>query len=54
MLPLSLLTHLTPDGQWAALSGSLAGLLALLAAEIIERVTFFSALSAPRMPGGLR
>ena len=54
VLPLSLLTHLTPDGQWAALSGSLAGLLALLAAEIIERVTFFSALSAPRMPGGLR
>ena len=54
LLPLALLSNLEPHGQWAALMGSLAGFLALLAAEFIERVTFFSALSAPRMPGGLR
>ncbi|MDE0206017.1 MAG: dimethyl sulfoxide reductase anchor subunit [Candidatus Tectomicrobia bacterium] len=54
VLPLSLLTNLAPDSQWAALTGSLAGFLALLAGEILERATFFSALSAPRMPGGLR
>ena len=54
VLPLSLLANLATDGQWAALTGSLAGFLALLAGEILERATFFSALSAPRMPGGLR
>ena len=54
VLPLSLLADLAADGQWAALTGSLAGFLALLAGEILERATFFSALSAPRMPGGLR
>lgn len=53
LLPLALLTTLAPDSLGAALTGSLAGLLALLAAEIIERMTFFSALSAPRMPGGM-
>ena len=54
LLPLALLTTLTPDSLAAALTGSLVSLLALLAAEIIERMTFFSALSAPRMPGGLQ
>ena len=54
LLPLALLTNLAPDSQWAALVGSLIGFLALLGAEFIERATFFSALSAPRMPGGLR
>ena len=53
LLPLALLTTLAPDSLGAALTGSLAGLLTLLAAEIIERMTFFSALSAPRMPGGM-
>lgn len=53
LLPLALLTNLAPDGFGAAVTGSLAGLMALLAAEIIERMTFFSALSAPRMPGGM-
>ena len=53
LLPLALLTNLAPDGLWAALCGSLVGLPALLAAEMIERTTFFSALSAPRMPGGM-
>ena len=54
LLPLALLTNLAPDDLWAALCGSLVGLPALLAAEMIERTTFFSALSAPRMPGGLQ
>ena len=54
LLPLALLTNLAPDSLWAALCGSLVALPALLAAEIIERTTFFSALSAPRMPGGLQ
>ena len=53
LLPLALLTNLAPGGFAAAVTGSLTGLLALLAAEIIERTTFFSALSAPRMPGGM-
>jgi formate dehydrogenase iron-sulfur subunit len=30
-----------------------AGTLALIAGELLERLTFFSACSAPRMPGGL-
>jgi formate dehydrogenase iron-sulfur subunit len=30
-----------------------AGVAALLAGELLERLTFFSACSAPRMPGGL-
>jgi DMSO reductase anchor subunit len=30
-----------------------AGALALIAGELLERLTFFSACSAPRMPGGL-
>ena len=54
LLPLALLTNLEPDSQWAALVGSLISFLALLGAEFIERVTFFSALSAPRMPGSLQ
>ena len=54
LLPLALLTNLAPDSLGAALTGSLVSLLTLLAAEIIERMTFFSALSAPRMPGGLQ
>ena len=51
LLPLALLTNVAPDSLGAALTGSLLSLLTLLAAEIIERMTFFSALSAPRMPG---
>ena len=53
LLPLALLTDLAPHSFAAAITGSLAGLVALLTAEIIERTTFFSALSAPRMPGGM-
>ncbi len=53
LLPLALLTSLLPFHAGQALAGSLLGLICLLAGELIERVTFFSALSAPRMPGGL-
>ncbi len=53
VLPLALLTNLVPASAATALAGSLASLIVLLAAEMIERMTFFSALSAPRMPGGL-
>ena len=54
LLPLTLLTGLAPASLGSALAGSLVSFIALLAAEIIERMTFFSALSAPRMPGGLQ
>jgi DMSO reductase anchor subunit/ferredoxin len=53
LLPLGLLTSLSPSHSGQALAGSFLGLLCLLAGELIERMTFFSALSAPRMPGGL-
>jgi hypothetical protein len=33
---------------------SFLSLICLLAGDFIERMTFFSALSAPRMPGGLQ
>ena len=53
LLPLALLTGLSPSLAGQAFAGSFLGLICLLAGEIIERMTFFSALSAPRMPGGL-
>ena len=52
-LPLALLTGLSSANAGQALAGSFLGLLCLLAGEMIERMTFFAALSAPRMPGGL-
>jgi formate dehydrogenase iron-sulfur subunit len=53
LLPLALLTSLSPSHAGQALTGAFLGLTCLLAGEFIERMTFFSALSAPRMPGGL-
>jgi hypothetical protein len=53
-LPLVLLTTLTPSSQGQAFVGSLLSLICLLIGEIFERMTFFTALSAPRMPGGLQ
>ena len=53
-LPLVLLTTLTPSNQGQAFVGSLLSLICLLIGEIFERMTFFTALSAPRMPGGLQ
>ena len=52
-LPLALLTSLTPTHLGQALAGSVLSLICLLVGELLERITFFSALSAPRMPGGL-
>jgi len=53
LFPLALLTGLSSSLAGQVLAGSFLGLTCLLAGEIIERMTFFSALSAPRMPGGL-
>jgi formate dehydrogenase iron-sulfur subunit len=54
LLPLTLLTQLSPSSLGQGLVGSLLSLLCLLAGELIERTSFFAALSAPRMPGGLQ
>jgi hypothetical protein len=53
-LPLALLTDLAPSSHSLAFMGSFLSLICLLTGEILERMTFFTALSAPRMPGGLR
>jgi len=53
-LPLALLTDLAPASHSLAFMGSFLSLICLLTGEILERMTFFTALSAPRMPGGLR
>ena len=52
VLPLTLFHTLTPDSSGRALVVSLLSLGALLAGEVLERMTFFTALSAPHMPGG--
>jgi formate dehydrogenase iron-sulfur subunit len=54
LLPLALLTQLSPSSLVQGLVGSLLSLLCLLSGELLERMTFFAALSAPRMPGGLQ
>lgn len=54
LLPLGLLTNLSPASLGQAFVASFLSLICLLAGEFIERTTFFSALSAPRMPGGLQ
>ncbi|MDH3602906.1 MAG: dimethyl sulfoxide reductase anchor subunit [Candidatus Tectomicrobia bacterium] len=54
LLPLGLLTNLSPSSLGQAFVGSFLSLLCLLVGDFIERTTFFSALSAPRMPGGLQ
>jgi DMSO reductase anchor subunit len=53
ILPMVFLTALTPAHAGLALMASLVSLLCLCSGEILERMTFFTALSAPRMPGGL-
>ena len=37
----------------AGVGGAVVALAALVVAELIERMTFFAAASAPRMPGVL-
>lgn len=53
VLPMTLLTTLASDSQVLALLTPCLSLACLLVGEILERMTFFTALSAPRMPGGL-
>jgi len=54
LLPLGFLTNLSPASLGQAFVASFLSLICLLAGDFIERMTFFSALSAPRMPGGLQ
>jgi DMSO reductase anchor subunit len=54
VLPLVFLTTLAPARVGLALGVSLVSLVCLVAGEMLERTTFFTALSAPRMPGGLQ
>jgi hypothetical protein len=56
VLPLvewSLWSQTRPPVGWAAVVAVVA-LGCVVAAELAERRTFFTAVSAPRMPGGLR
>jgi Fe-S-cluster-containing dehydrogenase component/DMSO reductase anchor subunit len=50
--PLACRAALATQSSAAALTWAISGLLLLVASELFERSTFFSALSAPRMPGG--
>jgi formate dehydrogenase iron-sulfur subunit len=52
-VPLVFLSGLTPTRIGLAIAASILSLVCLLSGEIFERMTFFTALSAPRMPGGL-
>lgn len=54
VLPMMFLTALSPSRVGLALPVSLLSLVCLFAGEMLERMTFFTALSAPRMPGGLQ
>jgi DMSO reductase anchor subunit len=53
LLPLLLtssMAQLSPSGQLVFLASSAA---AVLAGELLERMLFFKALSAPKMPGAI-
>jgi Fe-S-cluster-containing dehydrogenase component/DMSO reductase anchor subunit len=54
VLPMLFFTALSPSRVGLALAVSLISLVCLFAGELLERMTFFTALSAPRMPGGLQ
>jgi hypothetical protein len=54
VLPTVFLTALSPSQVVLALTVSLLSLVCLFIGEMLERMTFFTALSAPRMPGGLQ
>ncbi len=53
VLPLVLLQGGDPSRPGIAAGGALAALLFCLLGALLERVTFFAAASAPRMPGSL-
>ncbi|MGD8863359.1 MAG: dimethyl sulfoxide reductase anchor subunit [Myxococcales bacterium] len=52
-LPLGFLANLAPGDGPAALGVSAICLAMLATGEALERMTFFAALSSPRMPGGI-
>jgi DMSO reductase anchor subunit len=52
-LPLGFLAHLAPADGSAALGVSVIVLGMLATGEVLERMSFFAALSSPRMPGGI-
>jgi formate dehydrogenase iron-sulfur subunit len=54
VLPVVFCTALSPSRVGLALIMSLLSLVCLFAGEMLERMTFFTALSTPRMPGGLQ
>lgn len=54
LLPLLVLTSLKAHSTTLAMVVSMASVVMLLAGELLERMNFFSAASAPRMPGGLQ
>lgn len=54
LVPLATLHGLREGSALGAFVGSCFGFALLLGGEIIERINFFSAMSSPRMPGGLR
>ncbi len=53
LLPLMLLVGAAAGSATPALVGAVTSLAFVMAGELLERVLFFAALSAPRMPGGL-
>jgi Fe-S-cluster-containing dehydrogenase component/DMSO reductase anchor subunit len=54
VVPMVFFKALTPSHPGLGLTALCVSLACLCAGEILERVTFFTALSAPRMPGGLQ
>jgi formate dehydrogenase iron-sulfur subunit len=54
VIPLVFLATAEPGSSTPACVGATLSLLLLTLGELVERTSFFSALSAPRMPGGLR
>ncbi len=53
LVPLFLLVTATADAPLATLAGAGVAFALLLIGELLERMTFFGAMSAPRMPGGV-
>jgi Fe-S-cluster-containing dehydrogenase component/DMSO reductase anchor subunit len=54
VVPMMFFKTLAPSYPGLGLTALCASLACLCAGEILERLTFFTALSAPRMPGGLQ
>jgi hypothetical protein len=54
MVPMATLHDLHTDNAALACVACALSFAALFGGELLERMSFFSALSSPRMPGGLR